>query len=300
MSLEESARDPCRRESRGPDCRACSRPTGPRRRRSPARAAWCAHRVESASATAIAATAPPACTSGPCRHPRRRAAAASCRHGRLGHSGRSRASRSRAGRLARASRRAARDRCSPRTGWGSPRPVGGDERLDDTGAEAVAKVEREMREPKRVRERARLRDGRGRAATALRVVLLVCPQLERDCDRLPVAGAEQRCNRAVDPTGHRDEGALRLGITRRVSPPAAAAAAPSARWSASQATSAACSLPGLSPPSSAAILLVPIRAASRSGAPVTRLTAALAAAVVAPQPSAMKPASVMRSPVAGQ
>ena len=72
-------------------------------------------------------------------------------------------------------------------------------------------------------------------------------------------------------------------------------AAPRAPASASAATSAACSLPGLRPPSSAAICAAPIRAASSTGAPRTSVTAALPAAVAAPQPWASKPASVTRS-----
>ena len=76
----------------------------------------------------------------------------------------------------------------------------------------------------------------------------------------------------------------------------ARAAAPSARCSASAARSAAWSLPTLSPPSSAAIAALFTRAASRSGAPRTSSTAALAAAIVAPQPEASKPASATRSP----
>ncbi len=51
--------------------------------------------------------------------------------------------------------------------------------------------------------------------------------------------------------------------------PRAFTACPSARASASAASSAACSLPGLRPPSSSAISVVPIRAASRIGVPRT-------------------------------
>src|SRR5262249_5606500 len=57
----------------------------------------------------------------------------------------------------------------------------------------------------------------------------------------------------------------------------------------------ACSLPGLRPPSSAAISLGPTRATWSSGAPRASVTAALAVAVAAPQPRASKPASVTRS-----
>ena len=61
--------------------------------------------------------------------------------------------------------------------------------------------------------------------------------------------------------------------------------------SGSAASSAACSLLGLSPPSSSAIWLAPMRAASSSERPRTSVTAALPAAVTAPQPNASNPAS---------
>ncbi len=73
-------------------------------------------------------------------------------------------------------------------------------------------------------------------------------------------------------------------------------AAPSARARASEASSAACSLAGERPPSSPAICRGPIRAASRIPAPRTSVTAALAAAVAAPQPRAVNPASMTRCP----
>ena len=66
----------------------------------------------------------PACTSGPWRDRRPRAAAGRRRHPaqRCARSGRWPAVRTRADRRARASRRAARARCSPRTGWASRPP----------------------------------------------------------------------------------------------------------------------------------------------------------------------------------
>ena len=79
------------------------------------------------------------------------------------------------------------------------------------------------------------------------------------------------------------------------SEPRSRAAAPSARASASAASSAACSLPGLRPPSSAAMRQRPTRAASSTPRPRTSVTAALAAAVAEPQPWASKPASSTRS-----
>ena len=71
------------------------------------------------------------------------------------------------------------------------------------------------------------------------------------------------------------------------------AAWPSARCSASAASSAAWRLATLSPPSSCAISRVPMRAAASSEAPRSRLTVALPAAIVAPQPLASKPASTI-------
>ena len=73
------------------------------------------------------------------------------------------------------------------------RGVLGQPRLDDAGAEAVAQVEREVREAHAVGDRARRAHGAGRAAGGLGVVLGVAPQLERDGDDLVVgAGAAGR------------------------------------------------------------------------------------------------------------
>src|SRR5688500_871571 len=76
----------------------------------------------------------------------------------------------------------------------------------------------------------------------------------------------------------------------------ACAARPSAPCSASATRSAAWNLPGESPPSSSEMSCAPTRAASSSGSPSTSVTAAEAAAVSAPQPSASKPAWATRSP----
>jgi len=65
---------------------------------------------------------------------------------------------------------------------------------------------------------------------------------------------------------------------------------------AAAATSAAWRLAGLSPPSSAAISVAPIRAASSTWRLRVRVTAALPAAVTAPQPCASKPAAATCSP----
>ena len=84
-----------------------------------------------------------------------------------------------------------------------------------------------------------------------------------------------------------------LLIATRVAPGTRGSAAPrriappSARASASAASSAACSLPGLRPPSSAATCDGPIRAASTIDMPRTRSTAALPAAWAEPQPWAL-------------
>ena len=76
----------------------------------------------------------------------------------------------------------------------------------------------------------------------------------------------------------------------------ARAAAPSARCRASAASSAAWRFDGTRPPSASLSSSGPTRAASRKGAPSTSSTAALAAAMSAPQPLAEKPASTTRSP----
>ena len=120
-----------------------------------------------------------------------------------------------------------------------------------------------MRHAHLVRDRAGEPDGVRRAAGRLGVVLLVAPELDRDRDGVaPRARDQQRGDRRVDAAAHRDERAPRIDAT--AAPPDAR---PSARCSASEARSAACSLPGESPPSSSAIARVPTRAASSSSSP---------------------------------
>ena len=97
-----------------------------------------------------------------------------------------------------------------------PRLVAGHPRLDDAGAELRAQVEREVRHPHPVRERARDPHGVRRAARGLGVVGLVGPQLERDRDRL-AAGPQRRDGR-VDAAAHRDERPLRRERHRRARP----------------------------------------------------------------------------------
>ena len=94
----------------------------------------------------------------------------------------------------------------------------GDPRVDDAGAKRVAQVERDVRQAHPVREPSRVAHRARRAAGALGVVVRVAPQLERDGDRLrPVlVRAEQRGDRAVDPSGHRDERAAGIRLQARV------------------------------------------------------------------------------------
>ena len=130
---------------------------------------------------------------------------------------------------------------------GLPRRVAGQERLDDARAELRPQVEREVREAHAVRDRRASRTASARAAGGGGVVLVVAPELQRHRDG--VLADEQRGHGGVHAAAHRDEHAVR----DRPAPTAVRAAAPSARCSASAARSAACSLPGESPPSSAAI-----------------------------------------------
>jgi hypothetical protein len=98
------------------------------------------------------------------------------------------------------------------------RPAGGvlgDEVVDDRGAEAGAHVERHVRDPHPVGERARSRDGLRGAAAPLAVVRGVRPQLERHANDL-VAAVERdlRRRRAVDAAAHRDQRPARRGLRR--------------------------------------------------------------------------------------
>ena len=163
-----------------------------------------------------------------------------------------------------------------------------DERLDYPGPKLVPQVDREVRQTHRVGELASLGNRRSRAAAALGVVLRVRPQLQRDRRRLAVCAHSSAATALSTPpliaTRVRPCTACRTGAWARTAPP-------SARARASAASSAAWSLPGLRPPSSAEISSVPIRPASNSDRPRTSVTAALPAAAAEPQPSASKPAS---------
>ena len=96
----------------------------------------------------------------------------------------------------------------------TPCGVAGQERVDDAGAELGAQVEREVRQPHPVRERAGEPDGVGRAARGLGVVLRVGPQLERDGGG--VLAGQQRGDRGVDAAAHGHERAAGIGRDRRV------------------------------------------------------------------------------------
>ncbi len=181
--------------------------------------------------------------------------------------------------------------------WGVTCLVGGDERLDHAAAELLTEVQREVWKADLVGERAGLGDRARGAAALLRVILGVGPELEGHRDRLPLLagrGAPRRWSRRR-PTWPQASWSC-CGPAGPDTEPRALTAAPSARASASAATDAAWCLPGLRPPSSVAIASAPTRAASSSVAPRTSVTAAEAAACEAPQPLALKPASVTRVP----
>ena len=96
----------------------------------------------------------------------------------------------------------------------TPSRVAGQERVDDAGAELGAQVEREVRQPHPVRERAGEPDGVRRAAGRLGVVLGVGPQLERDGGG--VLAGQQRGDGGVDAAAHGHERPLRIGGDRRI------------------------------------------------------------------------------------
>ena len=87
--------------------------------------------------------------------------------------------------------------------------------VHDLGAEALAQVEREVRDAHAVGERAGAGHGLGRAAAELAVGGRVGPQLERHGDHL-VARVERelRSGGRVHPAAHRDERAPRAGRER--------------------------------------------------------------------------------------
>ncbi len=79
-------------------------------------------------------------------------------------------------------------------------------RLDDAGAELGAQVDRQVRQPELVGERAGAADGLGRAAAEAGVVGGIGPQLERDADRFLAGVAyEQRRDGRVHAAAHRHE-----------------------------------------------------------------------------------------------
>ena len=195
----------------------------------------------------------------------------------------------RAGRRARASRRGARCRCSARTGSASAPPRGRRASGRPRRPELRTQVDRQVRHPLAVRELARAPHRLRRAARELAVVLGVRPQLERHPDRLlarsaATAAPPPRCRR------------------RRSSPRACArgrgASAHCARRGAERPVKRVRGELGrvaLARREAAELLgdLVARRSAPRRAAlaPRIRHTAALPAAIVAPQPLASKPAS---------
>ena len=84
--------------------------------------------------------------------------------------------------------------------------VAGEEVVDHVGAEALAQVEREVREAHRVRQRARAVTACGEQQLLLAVVRRVRPQLERHGDDV-VARVERELGGggAVDPAAHRHQ-----------------------------------------------------------------------------------------------
>jgi hypothetical protein len=93
-----------------------------------------------------------------------------------------------------------------------------EERRHDPGAELLAQVDGEVRQPHLMGERAGAAHGRGRAARPLGAVVAVGPQLQRHADGLPAPSAQQRGHGAVDSAAHGDEGALRCRIQPGVRP----------------------------------------------------------------------------------
>jgi hypothetical protein len=166
-----------------------------------------------------AATARRACSSGPCPDRRRSGAAGRRRRRPRARSGRSPARRRPAARRARSSRRAARGRCSARTGSGSGRPR-------DRRGTATRRRRGTPRAGRAsggaahlVGQRASAAHGRGRTARALGVVVAVGPQLEGHADglapgartaarppRCPLRRSWRRaCDRAWAPVSRRRE-----------------------------------------------------------------------------------------------
>ena len=213
---------------------------------------------------------------------------------RRARSGRWRASRPRAGRP---SSSIASRRTLPlqRThGFGvSPAAWSDEPAVDDAGAELRAQVDREVRHAELVRELARAAHRLRRAAAEIAVVLAgpttarASPRRPRRPRRATSSAATALSTPPLIATSVRPgAGAERAHARARRRRARGAArrrrARPRGAWRRS-ARRARC-----------AISRAPMRAASSSGAPRSRLTAALPAASVAPQPLASKPASAMR------
>ena len=213
-------------------------------------AGFSARRAGSASARAKRERARRACTSGPCRDRRRRAAGRR-RAARVVTGGQTAAPSPSA---TRASRRGGRGRCTARTGSGSRRRRG----RRGTAArrlrgELVAQVEGEVREAEVSSQGALERASR----TALDEQQLTPPGRCRRRARAPASpraprrprplpAHQQRGDRAVHAPAHGDEGPrLRAGLEAR--PSARTPPSRERRASASTASSAVCSLPGLEP-----------------------------------------------------
>ena len=177
---------------------------------------------------------------------------------RRARSGPSRAAPRRGGRRGRASRRSAASRCSGRRGSACARRVLGDEVGHDAVAERLD-AGRASRAGSPCRGRARARSRRPGSSSS-------CASCRRPGRPRARASRRRRRRRARSRGGRRPR-----CRRRRSSPPACvrsrgvaatdALASPSARCSASAASAAAWNLPGLSPPSSAAISRAPMRAA---------------------------------------
>ena len=287
----------CRPGSTGPGSRACRPPAA--RRRGPARAR-AASRARPSGKRSRSSSSPVE----PGEHValvlargrRRRAPAGPRRRRRCARSGRWPAAR-RPAAPASSSMASKRTRPLQRThGLGvAPPRVAGQEVVHHVGAEALAQVEREVRDAHPVRQRA----GAGH-------------RLRRAAARSPsVPGSDH--SSSVTATTSSPASSASCAAAALSTPPLMAtsvrsarggsrsapsrAASPSARCSASAARSAACAAAGESPPSSSAIAAGRhARGVAARGSPSTSSTAALPAARAAAQPLASKPASATRSP----
>ena len=169
----------------------------------------------------------------------------------------------------------------------------GQPRLDDPGAELGAQIDRQVRHAQAVRHLARAAHRLRRAAARLAVVLRIGPQLQRH--RRPPSRPRAR-RAAPRPRCRRRRSSPRACGRRRREFRVERTPRPSARCSASAASSARVALGRDRPPSSRAISSAPIFAASSSGGPLISDTTALPAASVTPQPCASNPAAAIRPP----